>query len=109
MDKFQDIWMYVNVHGKLKEVPAFISKAKPSKWAFTISAFDRDNYNYLREIAREPGMIFLNSIWFKKKNFKKAKEIFLLEYGSRLKDFQDNYKQNEDEMSKLADQEIPEE
>ena len=104
-DFFQDIWIYINKHGKLIEVPAFITKAKPMKLSFAISAFDRDNNTYIQEIAKEPGMIFNNSVWFKKQNFYKAKELFINEYGERINKLYSNLKEAKDEMVFLTKQE----
>ena len=104
-DFFQDIWIYINKHGKLIEVPAFIAKAKPMKLSFAISAFDRDNNTYIQEIAKEPGMIFNNSVWFKKQNFYKAKELFINEYGERINKLYSNLKEAKDEMVFLTKQE----
>lgn len=104
-DFFQDIWIYINKHGKLIEVPAFIAKAKPMKLSFAISAFDRDNNTYIQEIAKEPGMIFNNSVWFKKQNFYKAKELFINEYGERINKLYSNLREAKDEMVFLTKQE----
>lgn len=94
-DDMIDIWLYVNRQGKLLEIPACIAKKKPSKWSYAIPAVDRDNYTYIQEVAREPGMIFNSSIWFKRKNFKKAKEMFManyLEYCNALMNQHDTVK-----------------
>ena len=104
-DFFQDIWIYINKRGKLIEVPAFIAKAKPMKMSFAISAFDRDNNTYIQEIAKEPGMIFNNSVWFKKQNFEKAKDIFANEYGERISHLYSELKDAKDEMVLLTKQE----
>ena len=77
MDKLEDIWLYINKHGKLIEEPACIPR-KSSKWSFAIPACDRDKYIFIQEVAREPGMIFKNAVWFKKQNRSRAKHIFVL-------------------------------
>lgn len=104
-DEYQDIYIYVNAQGKLIEIPAFISKKKPMKLQFAIMAYDRDNFHILRDIAREPGMIFNNSVWFKKKNFKQAKKLFLVDYGETIQTLYKKAKEAKEEMLLLSKQE----
>lgn len=104
-DNFQDIWIYINRQGKLIEVPAFIKKYKPIKLSFAISAFDRDNNTFIQEIAKEPGMIFNSSVWFKKRDIKKAREIFINEYGERINQLYSDLKKAQDEMNWIIEEE----
>lgn len=105
MDGLQDIWVYINKRGQLIETPACISSSKPSKWSYIIPAVDRDNYTYIQEVAREPGMIFNDSVWFKKKNFSKAKDIFMTDYSQRIKTMWFDYCNLRDEFARLDSQE----
>lgn len=104
-DDMIDIWLYVNRQGKLLEIPACISKKKPSKWTYAISALDRDNYTYIQEVAREPGMIFNNSVWFKKKDFTKAKEMFVTSYIELCDGLKHQHDVAENEMLLMSSQE----
>lgn len=104
-DLYQDIFIYVNKQGKLFEVPAYISKMKPMKLAFAISAFDRDNNHILMQIAREPGMIFNHTVWYKKKDFKKAKCVFMNYYGEKINRLNDELEATKNEMGWLTKQE----
>ena len=104
-DDYQDIFIYVNKQGKLICLPAFISKKKPMKLAFAIPAFDSDNKHILRMVAREPGMIFENSVWFKKKNFERAKELFMIDYGDKISKLYSDYEQAQEELNWLSNQE----
>lgn len=103
-DQFQDIYIYINKRGTIHEVPAFISRQKPMKLQFAIPAFDRDNKIFLEQIAREPGMVFHNTIWFKKKNFEKAKKLFLNDYAERILALNVELGNAQDEMSKMFEQ-----
>lgn len=95
------IWLYVNRRGQIYEVPACISKKKPDNWTYAIPACDRDNYTYIQEISREQGMLFNNTVWFKKKNFEKAKTIFVNDYAERTSYFWDEYQKAETEMNNI--------
>lgn len=106
MDNLRDIWIYINKQGQLIEVPACIPKRYNAKWTYALTACDRDNYTYIQEVSREPGMIFNNSVWFKKKNFAKAKEIFMTDYFTRINSSIEETKRLEDERSRLDLQEV---
>lgn len=103
-DNFQDIYIYINTRGVIHEIPAFISKTKPLKLTFAIPAFDSDN-KIVHEVAKEPGMIFNNSIWFKKKNYDKARELFINDYGQRINKLYSELNDIEQQMTYLLDQE----
>ena len=103
-DQFQDIYIYTNKQGVIYELPAFISKQRPPKLQFAIPAFDRDNKIILEQVAREPGMIFHNTIWFKKQNFEKAKALFVNDYGEHIRLLNMELDKALAEMNKLYDQ-----
>lgn len=105
MGELKDIWVYINKRGHVIEVPACIPKRYNNKWMYALTAFDRDNYTFVQEVAKEPGMIFNNSVWFKKKNFKKAKDIFMADYGQKSQDLWAEYEKIRSEMALLDKQE----
>ena len=106
MDELQDIWVYINKRGHITEVPACIPKRYNSRWLFSFTAFDRDDYTLVREVAKEPGMIFNDCVWFKKKNFKKAKDIFMINYSQESQDLWTEYERTRSEMAALDKQEV---
>ena len=81
-DGLIDIWLYVNRQGQIFEVPACISKKKPSNWTYAIPACD-------------------NTVWFKKQSFEKAKTIFVNDYGERTSYFWDEYQRAQKEMNDI--------
>ena len=105
MDELRDIWVYINKQGHVIEVPACIPRRYNNKWMYTLSAVDRDNYTFVQEIAKEPGMIFNSSVWFKKKNFKKAKELFMVDYSQKSQSLWTQYEKTRSEMALLDKQE----
>ena len=100
-----DIYIYKNVSGKIVEIPAYIFKPVAPKMMLTLTAYDRDNNHFLAEIGKEPGMVFNDYVWFKKKNFKHAKNIFLSDIAERLEELDIKYKDLRDELSFMSEQE----
>ena len=81
-----DIWLYIDCRGKIQEIPACMQTDKSRLIEyFTASAIDRDNYTFIREVSKEPGMLFNHAVWFNKQDFYRAKKIFMTDYAESLK------------------------
>ena len=50
-------------------------------------------------------MIFNSSVWFKKRDIKKAREIFINEYGERINQLYSDLKKAQDEMNWMIEEE----
>lgn len=79
----KDIWIYSLKAGKVVEIPAFIF-VNSIPGVTTISAYDRDNKNYLCQVPNGEGYLFNYTLWLSKPDFEKAKDIFLYDLEARI-------------------------
>lgn len=96
-EELKDIWIYRLKAGKIIEVPAFIfTNSIPG--ITTVAAYDRDNKNYLMQVPNGEGYIFCNTVWLSRKDFKKARDIFLYDLENKISEC---YSKAED-LNKIA-------
>lgn len=82
-DTIRDVWIYRLKAEKIVETPAFIF-ANGIPGITTISAYDRDNKNYLCQVPNGEGYLFNNTLWLSKHDFDKAKDIFLFNLEAKI-------------------------
>ena len=104
-NKYEDIYVYRIANNKIVEIPAFIIvNYDPKGLLLTRTAFDRDNNIIVAEIGKEPGMVFNNSVWFRKKQFNKAKNIFLSDLSYKLQKVEEERATLRDKIGFISDQ-----
>lgn len=105
MGKVVNIYIYKNLKGKILEIPAYIHSIRAPRMMLVLAAYDRDNNNYLMDIGKEPGMVYENKVWFKKKAFIQAKNVFLSDIAQKLSKLDLEEKDLRFQLGAISDQE----